>query len=88
MLCEFEQLVLLRLIMDNPRIYLAEIQDNILFTNFSITCSASKSMGCTRQKIQRVALQRSDECRTRFMAEVSMYDPTMFVWIDETGATA
>lgn len=90
MLGEFEQLVLLRLIMDNPGIYLAEIQDN-LFTNFSITCSASticrtlKSMGCTRQKIQRIALQCSDECRARFMAEVSLYDPNMFVWIDETG---
>ena len=77
--------------MDNPGIYLAEIQDN-LFTNFSIMCSAStilcrtlKSMGCTCQKIQHIALQCSDECRAKFMAEVSMYDPTMFVWIDETG---
>ena len=42
-------------------------------------------MGCSRQKIQYVALQRSEECRARYMAEISMYDPTMFVWIDETG---
>ena len=31
-------------------------------------------MGCTRQDIQLVALQRSDDYRARFMAEVSAYD--------------
>lgn len=90
LLGKFEQLTLLRLIIDNPGIYLAEIQDH-LFTKFAITCSAAticrtlKSMGCSRQKIQRIALQRSDQCRAKFMAEVAIYDPTMFVWIDETG---
>ena len=42
-------------------------------------------MGCTRQVIQHVALQCSDECRAKFMAEIFMYDPSMFVWIDESG---
>lgn len=73
--------------MDKPGIYLSEIQDKI-FSEFGLVSSAPticrtlKQMGCSRQKIQRIALQRSDECRARYMAE---YDPAMFVWIDETG---
>lgn len=87
---EYEQLVLLRLILQRPGIYLAEIQE-CLYSEFGITCSPPticrtlKFMGCSRQKIQRVALQQSDACRARFMAEISVYDPSMLVWIDETG---
>ena len=35
--------------------------------------------------MHRVALQRSDALRACFMAEISVYDPRMFVWLDETG---
>ena len=35
--------------------------------------------------MHHVAIQRSDELRARFMAEVSVYDPMMLVWLDETG---
>ena len=42
-------------------------------------------MGCTRQVIQQIAIQRSDEKRAEFMAEVSAYDPAMLIWIDESG---
>ena len=35
--------------------------------------------------MHRVALQRSDVLRACFMAEISVYDPVMLVWIDETG---
>lgn len=42
-------------------------------------------MGCTRQVIQRIALQRSDEKRAKFMSEVSAYDPSMLLWVDESG---
>lgn len=30
-------------------------------------------------------LQRSDTKRAKFMAEVSMYDPLMLLWLDESG---
>ena len=33
----------------------------------------------------RVALQRSDQVRAHFMAKISVYDPSMFIWLDETG---
>ena len=29
-------------------------------------------------------MQRSDEARVEFMAEMTAYDPLMFVWLDET----
>ena len=42
-------------------------------------------MGCTRQVIQHVALQQSDDQRAGFMAEVSAYAPSMLIWINESG---
>ena len=42
-------------------------------------------MKCTRQAMHHVAIQRSDEKRASFMAEVSLYDPSMLVWLDESG---
>ena len=35
--------------------------------------------------IRHVALQQSEAMRAKFMAEVSIYDPSMLVWIDESG---
>ena len=87
---QYQQLILLRWIADVPGIYLSEIQERFL-SSFGIICSVSticrtlKSMGCSRQKIRYIAIQRSDECRAKFMAEISIYDPAMLVWIDETG---
>jgi len=46
---------------------------------------SNPSYGIHSAKIQYVALQRSDECRAQFMAQISIYDPSMFVWIDEAG---
>lgn len=42
-------------------------------------------MGCTRQSMHHVAIQRSDMLRARFMADILVYDPAMPIWIDETG---
>ena len=86
----YEQIVLLRMILEHPGIYLSEIQVK-LFERFGVDVSAPticrtlKAMGCSRQRIQYIALQRSEECRAKYMAEISIYDPAMFVWIDETG---
>lgn len=44
-------------------------------------------MGCSLQKIEHIALQRCEEHRARFMAEISIYDPAMLVWIDGIGVT-
>lgn len=89
---EYEQLTLLRLILENPGIYmyLHEIQQQLLHmfgvdVSVPTICKTLKFMGCSRQKIQHIALQRSEVCRARFMSEISIYDPAMLVWVDETG---
>ena len=87
LLGDYEQLILLRLIIENPGIYLEEIQSK-LYEVFGVDVSAPKIcrtlkiMWCSRQHI---ALQRCEDTRTRFMAEISIYNAAMFVWIDETG---
>lgn len=35
--------------------------------------------------MHHVALQQSDILRGQFMAQISLYDPSMLLWIDETG---
>ena len=76
--------------MSQPGIYLSEIRAKLV-ARYGVTvdvatiCRTLKYMGCTRQVIQRISLQRSEEKRATFMAEVSMYDPSMLLWIDESG---
>ena len=87
---DLEQLTLLHLILDNHGIYLYEIQTKLesLFgarVSAATICRTLQSMGCTRQVMRRIAIQRSDTLRAGFMAEISIYDPRMFVWLDETG---
>lgn len=82
--------VLFRLILANPGIYLCEIQDEILrmfgvYVCVSTICKTLKNMGCTSQAMHRLAIQRSDEKRAKFMADISLYDVSMLVWLDETG---
>lgn len=90
LLGDHEQLVLLRLTLTNPGIYLHELQSELL-KKFGVTisvptiCRTLKFMGCTRQSMHHVAIQRSDMLRAKFMAEISSYDPAMLIWLDETG---
>ena len=87
---DFEQLVLLRLVLENPGIYLHELQEELI-NKFGVPisvptiCRTLRSMGCTRQAMSRVALQRCDSSRAEFMSKVSIYDPSMLVWLDESG---
>ena len=90
LLGEFEQIVLLRLITDNVGIYLHEVQAKLLSlfgvpVSTATVCRTLKYMGCTRQVVQHIAIQRNDELRAKFMAEISVYDPSMLIWIDESG---
>ena len=90
LLGDYEQVVILHTLLARPGIYLSEIQDE-LFNHFGVLvsvptiCRTLKQMGCTRQTMHHVAIQRSDAMRAKFMAEISVYDPAMLVWLDETG---
>ena len=90
-LSDFEYLVILRLINENPGIYLHELKAKLLDI-FGTTVSATtlcrtlhEKMGCTRQVIQHIALQQNDVVRAQFMGEITAYDPSMLIWIDESG---
>ena len=48
----------------------------------STICKTLKNMGCTSQAMHRLAIQRSDEKRAKFMADISLYD---VVWLDLSG---
>ena len=90
LLGEIEQIILLRLIIQNPGIYLREIQVKLQLSfgvrvGAATICRTLKIMGCTRQRMRHVALQQSESMRAKFMAEISIYDPAMFLWIDESG---
>ena len=42
-------------------------------------------MGCTRQAMCHITIQRYDEKWAEFMADISLYDVSMLVWLDESG---
>ena len=90
LLGDHEQVVVLQLILSTPGFYLQELQAELL-KKFGVPvsvptiCRTLRFMGCTRQSMHHVAIQRSDILRARFMAEISLYDPEMLIWLDETG---
>lgn len=45
----------------------------------------SPKFGFTRKKIQRIALQRSEILRCEYMAEITAFDTSMLLFVDETG---
>ena len=87
---DYEKRILLRIVLTHPRIFLFEIKD-MLQEHFGVLVSeitilrALKSMGCTRQVIRQIPIQRLEMMRAKFMAEISVYDPSMLVWLDESG---
>lgn len=82
----------MEVVIDCPGIYLYEIQEYLLQqtgTEISLSsiCNFLQKQGFTRQKMTRVAIQRSDELRAKFRDNVSIFSaPQMFVFVDETGS--
>ena len=90
LLSEFEQITVLQSMIDRPGIYLAELQQQLndatgIWVHISTICRTVQRLGFSRKRLQHIALQRSDEKRAQYMAEISIFDPTMLIWIDETG---
>ena len=46
----------------------------------------SSAFTFTRQKLSIAAKQRNEEQRARYVSDVSIYEPHMLVFVDETGA--
>ena len=66
LIADFEQLVLLQLILENTGIYLHELQERF-YSRFGVTISVPtiywtlRHMGCSRRVICHIALQRSSK---------------------------
>ena len=90
LLSEFEQITVLQSMIDTPGIYLTELQQKLndatgKWIHLSTICRTVHRLGFTRKRLQHIALQRSEELRAQYMAEISVFDPSMLVWVDETG---
>ncbi|XP_028412440.1 uncharacterized protein LOC114535263 [Dendronephthya gigantea] len=73
-----------------PQIQLNEIASYIINATGSAfgpetLCRALYRLGITRKKMQRIALQRRNNIKLQFMAEISLFDPNLLVFLDETG---
>ena len=57
---------------------------NRLLCEFEQVCRTLRFIGCTRQAIRQITLQRSEVLQAQFMAMVSMYDPRMLILLDDS----
>ena len=85
------QLLILHLIVQKPGIYLRKIQEEVLNTlmievDIGTICRFLYQSGFTHQKLCLVATQRDEFVRQNFIQDVSVYDPDMLIFLDETGA--
>ena len=90
-LTDFEEMSLLQSLIHAPSSFLHEIQSQLhdatgKWIHASTICRTIHKYNFTYKKVRVIALQRSDEARIQFMAEVIAYDPDMLIWVDETGS--
>lgn len=84
------ELYIMNLVLERPGIYLSEIAEE-LETNLGVEvtesaiCKVLKKIGFSRQKLCMHALQRDEELRRIFSADVSLYPRQTLLFIDETG---
>ena len=90
LLSEFEQTTVLQAMIDNPSVYLIELQNRLFDTtgtwvHESTICRTVHRLGFSRKKLQYIAFGRSEYLRAKFIADISIFDPRMFLWTDESG---
>ena len=90
-LTETVKYYIIQLILQHPGIYLREIKaelQEILAVDLSESaiCGFLRSHGFSRQKMQMIARQRDELERLRFVSELTVYNPEMFIFLDETGS--
>ena len=85
------ELTIIHLVLSRPGIYLREIQVELREAmgaeiGPSAICRFLHKVGFSRQRMKLVALQRDKEIRAQFVSDVSIYEPEMLIFLDETGA--
>ena len=71
-----------------PGILLREIQAHLVEQTCVDVCLSRflHKIGFTRQKRKIATLQRDDFLRSQFVSDVSMYEPEMLIFLDESGS--
>ena len=85
------QLAILHLFISKPDMYLWEIQQELdfmfnLVVSESSICRLLKESNFSRKKLELVALQRDEEIRFIYAADVNMFTQQSFIFLDETGS--
>lgn len=71
--------------------YLHELQHAIYLSSGTSVCTATicnflRKQNFSRHKLTFAAQQRNEELRSLYLSEISILDPHMFVFVDETGS--
>ena len=90
-LSERNELHVVGFVLENPTMYLREVCDEIHDTlNINVSpptiCKLLKHYAIIRKKMMQVAKQRNNALRGAYIAQCSLLNPNMFVWLDETGS--
>ena len=90
-LTSIDEFLILELVLERPGIHLDEIKQELCEQtgteiSLSTICNFLHKNGFTRQKLIKVAIEKNEELRTKFRADVSLFKPEMFVFVDETGS--
>ena len=88
---EMIKLVVLHIVLENPGIYLREIQSKVEHLTgsdllLSTICHLLQEQHFSRKKMKLIARQRDEFTRAIYAAEVPLYNPEMFIFLDETGS--
>ena len=84
---DFNELLIIHLVLNWPRIYIHEIQKELAETTgtaISVPNSLHKS-GFSWKKLSPMVLQRSENTGDQFRSAISIYKPPWLVFIDENG---
>ena len=70
--------------------YLVELQKKLFdasgtWVHESTICRTIHRIGFSRKKLQHIAYGRSEDLRAKFIADISIFDPHMCLWVDESG---
>lgn len=84
------EMIILNMLLHKPGTYLKEMQEelNVVYgvnVHESTLCVFLKKNGFTRQRMRIVAARQDQLLREMFAVDVSLYDPSMLVFLDETG---
>ena len=85
----YDELLIIQSVLDNPSIYLHELQRWVEEASTSVTesaiCGFLHRQNFSHKKLTKIASPQSEELREKFLIDCSAYEPEMLVFVDETG---